>query len=118
MEINCMEQNRFLIVDIAGEIDHHTAEEIRTKVDKAFARMGAKHIIFNMSRVGFMDSSGIGVLIGRYRMIESMGGKVLAAGIGEGLQRIFDISGLPKIIGCHADVNAAMASIGGSERHA
>ena len=122
MEISWKEQNRFLLVNITGEIDHHTAEEIRTKVDKAFARAGAKHIVFDMSRVGFMDSSGIGVLIGRYRAIEALGGKVFTVGIGDDLRRIFDISGLPKIIGCYADAEAAIKSVegnkGGSENHA
>jgi len=112
MEIIWTEQNRFLIVKIDGEIDHHSTDIIRATVDKSFDRAKAKHIIFDMARVGFMDSSGIGMLIGRYRAIEGMGGKVYAVGMGEPLRRLFDISGLTKIIICRDTAADVMAERG------
>ena len=118
MDINIAEQNRFLIVRIQGELDHHSADDIRTKTDKAFARSQARHIIFDFRHVSFMDSSGIGMIIGRYKMLSAAGGKVFAVGIGDNLKRIFDISGLPKIIGCYRDAEEAMATEKGGEGHA
>ena len=116
MEITWTEQSRFLIVQIDGEIDHHSADTIRAAVDKAYERTNAKHIIFDMARVGFMDSSGVGLLIGRYRAAEGMGGKVYAVGMREPLRRLFDLAGLTKIIKCHDTAADAMTE--GGARHA
>jgi len=118
MDIQCTERARCLIVRIDGEIDHHTADMIRTQVDKQFARSTARHIIFDLEAVRFMDSSGIGMIIGRYRALESMGGKVFAVRLDSGLNRLFEISGLKKIIICHADVDAALADAKGGQHHA
>lgn len=108
MNIICTERNRNLIVKIIGEIDHHTAEEIRDKVEREFARSTAKNIIFDLANVGFMDSSGIGMFIGRYRHLEKQGGKVFAINISSNLNRIFEISGLKKIIGCYDSLDDAV----------
>ena len=118
MEINISEQSRFLIVRIQGELDHHSADDIRTKADKAFARSQARHIIFDFRHVTFMDSSGIGMIIGRYKMLSAAGGKVFAVGISDSLKRIFEISGLQKIIGCYRDAEEAMAAEKGGEGYA
>jgi len=115
LDITWTEQNRFLIVRIDGEIDHHNTDTIRAAVDKAFERTKARHIIFDMARVGFMDSSGIGMLIGRYRAAESMGGKVFAVGIQKPLRRLFDLAGLAKIIACFDTSESAMAAEGGNK---
>ena len=118
MEININEKNRFLIVQLLGELDHHSAADVRERVDKSFTRSTAKHIVFDLRGVGFMDSSGIGMLIGRHRALENAGGKVFAAGIGAELQRIFALSGLTKIIGCYNDTEEAMASEKGGKKNA
>jgi stage II sporulation protein AA (anti-sigma F factor antagonist) len=98
-------------VQLSGEIDHHALENTRDSIDKAFARSHAKNMIFDFKEVGFMDSSGIGLVIGRYRLVEQKGGKVAAAQIGGELKRIFEISGLKKIIPCFDTVDEALAMI-------
>jgi stage II sporulation protein AA (anti-sigma F factor antagonist) len=107
MNLACSERNRNLIVKITGEIDHHTAEGIKERVEKELLRSGAKNIIFDFAGVEVMDSSGIGMIIGRYKRMEALGGKVFAINIGAGVARIFEISGLKKIIGCYASVEDA-----------
>ena len=65
-----------VIVTLQGELDHHSAEEVRTRVDDILDKDKYKTLIFNFSGVNFMDSSGIGAVIGRYKKMSLRGGKV------------------------------------------
>ena len=96
-----------IIINIAGnalvakpdtEIDHHSAERMRGQIDTAYENSSCRHIIFDFTDVGFMDSSGIGMLIGRYKNTEKRGGRLVIAGMGEEMGRLFQISGLAKIL--------------------
>ncbi|MDR1066298.1 MAG: anti-sigma factor antagonist [Clostridiales bacterium] len=89
---------RSLIARIEGEIDHHTADEFKTSIEKEYGRINAKNIIFDFTGVTFMDSSGIGMLIGRYKKAVEYGGSVYAFGVSKEVFRIFEMSGLHKII--------------------
>lgn len=100
MNIECLEKNRNLIVKINGEIDHHTANKIKSEIEKEFLKNKSKNIIFDFSKVRFMDSSGIGIIIGRYKELKIMGGKVFAINISPEINRIFVLSGLKRIIPC------------------
>ncbi len=109
MEIYNLDNN--LIIKINGDIDHHSSEELRDKIDKEFHRLRCKNIIMDFSKVYFMDSSGIGMIIGRYKAIEKLGGKIAVSGINEELKRIFDISGLYRIIKVYDSLEKAIKSI-------
>ena len=67
MELRFTKRNQTLIAHISGEIDHHTSGELRLKIDRALEQISGKNIIFCFREVTFMDSSGIGMMIGRYR---------------------------------------------------
>lgn len=111
MELTCDCYNRNLIIKINGEIDHHTSEMIREKVDKEFSRNNAKNIIFDFSNINFMDSSGIGVIMGRYRHTKQLGGNVAIVGANASLDRIFNISGLHKIINSYENMEQALKNL-------
>jgi stage II sporulation protein AA (anti-sigma F factor antagonist) len=113
MEIIFTQQGRFLIIAPVGEIDHHTSIGLRQKIEKAFKRGGALDMIFDFSRVEFMDSSGIGILIGRYRELSKQGGKVYAININGEIGRIFGVSGLGRIIPCYDSLEDMLNSAGG-----
>lgn len=87
-----------LVVVIEGELDHHFASEARAKIDKYFERSRCRDMVIDMSRVSFMDSSGIGLLIGRYKLAGLKGGRLFAADMNADISRIFEISGLRKLI--------------------
>lgn len=87
-----------LIVRVEGELDMHVADEFRQIVDNALLASGVKHILFNLEAVKFIDSSGLGVILGRYKKISAAGGKVLVAHIQPQVAQIFELSGLLKII--------------------
>lgn len=105
MDIKFVERNGNLIAKINGEIDHYTADKIRKSLEEEFAKSTAKNIVFDFAYVGFMDSSGIGMVIGRYKELQKIGGRVFAINIGSEISRIFDISGLRKIIPCFAGID-------------
>lgn len=98
MDIKCDINDRTLIVRVVGEIDHHSSAIIKDRVERIFSKSNCKYIVFDFSGVSFMDSSGIGMLIGRFKQAENIGGSLIACSISPELGRIFEISGLYKII--------------------
>lgn len=111
MKIECEKLNRTLLVRIYGEIDHHFTEDIRNKIDKEFNIKRCQNIIIDFNNVNFMDSSGIGMIIGRYKLVSQNGGKVYAFGLKNNAKRIFDMSGLNKLIKCFDLEEEAIKSI-------
>lgn len=93
-----IKQGGTLIVRLPRELDHHVAMEIREEADRYLEAGALSEIVFDFSETEFMDSSGIGMLMGRYRLIHLMGGKVLACHLRKQVYRIFQMSGLEKII--------------------
>lgn len=93
-----VKQGSALIVRLPRELDHHVATEIREEADRYLEAGTLSEIVFDFSETEFMDSSGIGMLMGRYRLIHLMGGKVLACHLQKQVYRIFQMSGLEKII--------------------
>jgi stage II sporulation protein AA (anti-sigma F factor antagonist) len=113
MDLLTFERNKNLIIKFAGDIDQHNAETIREKIDKAYERSHCKHMIFDFSGISFMDSSGIGLLIGRYKNAQNRGGAVAIANMNRDLERIYAISGLKKIIASFTTLDQAEREIDG-----
>lgn len=87
-----------LVIAPEGDIDHHSAARIRAEADKTLETTGVINIAFDLSKTTFMDSSGIGMIIGRYRKVQSLGGKIIIRGAGPGIMRIIGLSGLGSIV--------------------
>lgn len=98
MKTRMDKQGSTLIVRLPRELDHHAATEIRGEADRYLEAGALSEIVFDFSETEFMDSSGIGMLMGRYRMLHLMGGKVSAHHLRKQVYRIFQMSGLEKII--------------------
>ncbi|GAB6087737.1 anti-sigma F factor antagonist [Alkaliphilus crotonatoxidans] len=97
-----------LIVKLDGELDHHVSEEIRNDLDEAIEQKRIKNLIFDLSNLRFMDSSGIGVIMGRYKNISKLGGKVAIIKVSEKVDKIFTLSGLYKIVEKYDNLNEAL----------
>ncbi len=102
---------RCLIIRLRDELDHHNAVQIREEADRIIDRKNIKHIIFDFSEAGFMDSAGIGVIMGRYRKVIFIGGKIAVSNVNSTVDRIFRLSGLYKIIEKYDTVEAALRII-------
>ena len=111
MQIRFKINKRTLIAKIEGEIDHHASIEIRESIDKEINKNKIKNLIFDFQGLNFMDSSGIGVIIGRYKLIQKLGGKVMIVHLKPQVERIVQISGLHKIIPVFKDLNDALKEI-------
>lgn len=90
--------NQCLVVRLYEELDHHNSISLREESDKIIAGKYIKDIIFDFTDSEFMDSSGIGVIMGRYKKVIFAGGKVAVTGVNQSVDRIFRLSGLYKII--------------------
>ena len=92
VEENC------LTIFLPGELDHHNAEEIQKTSDKLIEDKQIKCVIFDFQDTNFMDSSGIGVIMGRYRLVYLLGGEVWAVHANARMKKILTMSGVTKII--------------------
>jgi stage II sporulation protein AA (anti-sigma F factor antagonist) len=90
--------NQCLVVRLYEELDHHNSISLREESDKIISGKYIKDIIFDFTGSEFMDSSGIGVIMGRYKKVIFAGGKVAVTGVNQSVDRIFRLSGLYKII--------------------
>lgn len=77
-----------------GEIDHHTARDIRQCIDAEIEKRHPEKLDLDFRRVKFMDSSGIGLIMGRYRMMQLIGGTVELVNVPPHLERIIELSGV------------------------
>lgn len=98
MDLKLMGDKKTILIKVNSELDHHSATEIRKAVDGKIKNTNAKNVIFDFTRVDFMDSSGIGVIMGRYKMTKILGGKVVIFGARKNVSRIIELSGIDKII--------------------
>jgi len=87
-----------LMVLMPGEVDHYNAGTICEGADRLLLREDVYHVVFDFENTRFMDSSGIGIIMGRYRKISCFGGKVYAIHANAQIRRILDISGLSKMV--------------------
>ena len=87
-----------LVVEVLGEIDHHSASDFKERITREYERAAVRNIELNLSDVSFMDSSGVGMIIGRFKDAEQRGGSLSASGLSNELERLFELSGLHKII--------------------
>ena len=80
-----------------GELDHHTAAEMRQQIDAAALAGRCRLLRLDFAGITFMDSSGIGLIMGRYRLMQSMGGSLRLQGTGQRLERMIHLAGLDKL---------------------
>ena len=87
-----------LTVRIKGEIDHHNAVRIRQSIDAEIYAKKPKTLIFELSRVDFMDSSGLGLILGRFASVRSIGGELVVKNPTVNVMRILKLAGAERIL--------------------
>jgi stage II sporulation protein AA (anti-sigma F factor antagonist) len=101
-----------LIVRLAGELDHHTAEMVRTKVEAELDRGLTTNLVLNLENLSFMDSSGLGVILGRYKRVTQAGGRMALCSVNDQLKKLFELSGMLKILRIFPTESQALAETG------
>ena len=105
MKFELARSGNLLIVQVAGELDHHFADEIRMRIDAEIMKPPIRNILFDFNRLSFMDSSGIGMIMGRYKKIKALGGKAWIICNNPNATRILEMSGVFKFIEKCRDVH-------------
>ncbi|MDQ2086134.1 anti-sigma F factor antagonist [Herbivorax sp. ANBcel31] len=108
MKVKILYKETTLIACLSGELDHHSAEYVRQKIDNELMKSSNRNMIFDFSQVSFMDSSGIGVIIGRYKNIQKLNGEMAIINVNNRVKRIFEMSGLLKIIPAYDNMEEAI----------
>lgn len=97
-----------LIVKLKGELDHHTSEEVRKRIDEKYFNNNLLNIIMDLRELNFMDSSGIGLIMGRYRNCKDKKGKISIVSTSPYINRILKMSGLLKLIKIYDSIDDAI----------
>ena len=111
MYLKFEKQENILIATLSGELDHNSAEEVRVKIDDRIDRDNIEKVILDFSGVTFMDSSGIGAVLGRYKKLSNKGGALCITEPNKNVNRIFELAGLYKVIKNYNTVDEAVRCI-------
>lgn len=98
MKIKIKSENGTAIVVLSGEIDHHTAKNLRSELDKFVITMQPEILAIDFSNITFMDSSGIGLIIGRYKLLKECGGQLEIHSPQPYIRRVLKLSGIERIV--------------------
>lgn len=98
MELNAQKRGPRLSVQLSGELDHHSAEQTRIMLDTLLKDVTIHELVLDLSGMSFMDSAGLGVILGRFRKLSMRGGKLIVKGMNASVDRIFRMSGLYAIV--------------------
>lgn len=100
-----------LKVEICGDLDNHNVTMIRSEIDREIDKHPVKNIIFDLTELEFMDSSGVGLIVGRYKRIKAFGGSVIIVCSKPAVKRVIDVSGLNRIISLYDSLDFAVKEV-------
>ncbi|HOA55911.1 MAG: anti-sigma factor antagonist [Acetivibrionales bacterium] len=111
MEIKFSNRGSTLIAAFSGELDHHFAEYARNKIERELIKATTRDVVFDLTGLSFMDSSGIGVLVGRYVNIRKLGGRAAIICRNTRIKKILEISGVLKLMSVHDELDHALRAL-------
>lgn len=99
-----------VVVQVQGEVDIYTAPRLKVEIHRSMDE-GASRVVVDLAGVAYMDSSGLGVLIGALKRAREQGGDLIVSAPNARIARIMDVTGLSRIFNVHADTSAAVTTI-------
>lgn len=111
LQVELEHRRNVLITRLRGELDHHTAELVRIQLDDAIQRGQVNHLVLSLKELSFMDSSGLGVILGRYKMLKAKGGTMAVCELNPAVRRLFELSGLFKIVSVYENERNALSGL-------
>ena len=97
MNVTIESSGNLVIAYLYGDIDHHTAVDIRDKIDNALSFIKPQHLILDFKNVAFMDSSGIGLVMGRYRTLAKTGAQLYITGASPQIYKVMKLAGIERL---------------------
>ena len=107
METKFYEEDKLLVFQITEEIDDCSVQKIRRKADYEMERYMPKRVVFDFDCVTFMDSAGIGMIIGRYKFAKMIGANLEVSNVTQSVKKIFEMSGILKLIPIAQDLQVS-----------
>lgn len=98
MNIDIKSDGRNAVAILSGEIDHHNAKEIREELDRYILSEQPKELSMDFKGISFMDSSGIGLIMGRHKLISECGGNLIVRNPQQYIKRVLKISGIERLV--------------------
>jgi stage II sporulation protein AA (anti-sigma F factor antagonist) len=92
------EKDGVVVAWLSGELDHHAADDVRRQLDAALHRREPRRLVLDMSKITFMDSAGIGVVLGRYKKVKEAGGRMSVRGLNSRMDRILMLAGVYSVV--------------------
>ncbi len=111
VDIRQTHRGSILVAALEGELDDHEAAAVRDLLDQKLLDMRVPCLVLDLSGVTFMDSAGLGVILGRYKKITAKKGKMSVAGVTKPVDRLFEISGIKKIMNVYQTRDAAVRAL-------
>lgn len=108
MQVELVQHRNVLVTRLRGELDHHTSELVRIQLDEAIQKGQVNHVVLSLKDLAFMDSSGLGVILGRYKQIKGKGGKMVVCDMNPAVRRLFELSGMFKIVSVYDNERMAL----------
>ena len=105
-----------IVVHLSGEIDQCVANEIKDRIDIEILNSKKRNVIIDLNDVTLMDSSGIGLIVGRFKTARSVGGTLLLSGGSSSVKKMIDLSGIGKVIDMYDSVREADNTLNKNER--
>lgn len=110
LSMSTTERDDVVIVTVSGEVDVYTAPQLRSVLEERIVA-GHTRIVVDLKEVGFLDSTGLGVLVGRLKAVKKLGGWLRVVCTDERILRLFGITGLDRVLAIHDTVDAALAAV-------
>ena len=98
MQVVFSNKGSTLIARLSGELHHHSADYVRQKIDAEIMKATTRNLVIDFGNVTFMDSSGIGVVMGRYKNITRMNGKAAIVAVNPQIRRVLEVSGIGRLM--------------------
>jgi stage II sporulation protein AA (anti-sigma F factor antagonist) len=111
MHINTRVEEKTLVVKVFGELDLVIAEQFKAKIEKELKQLKINNLVLDLQDVTFIDSSGLGVILGRYKMLREKQGKMALINPQPPVKKILELSGVLQIINIYEDLNVALSAI-------
>ena len=98
MDITYKTEGELLVIALSGEMDHHNLINIRLATDPIIMQNRPKVLVLDMSKVPFCDSSGIAAVLGRYKLVRSLGGQLLLHGLNDQVRKVLNLGGVFNLV--------------------
>lgn len=111
MAVNAIVQGGVLVIRLQGELDHHAVEHIREEIEAGLRSVEYGGLVLSFRGIDFMDSSGLGLILGRYRSVTQHHGHMALSEVNPTLGKLFELSGILKILPVFDTEQAAIRAV-------